>query len=337
MEICNVVKPYTRPVAYRDLPEGPDTCPYPPGVSPASPDVHEEVGSDSTQCQGSEELRNSRERALQVLDGLFLPSSSKADVDTFRGLLSELFDDDVNLTSIGLTKAQGRGQVEDFLLARMVGIFEWRGRERNDVIWLTPLHVSYSLRHGEFGRRFLFVSFKQCSNKIVDMYIVEHGVMSALGSQFYYADLKRDAFTEYDVTSSQFCENVTASCAELSPYTSEKECHDLYHRLKGEKRVLCNNFENDRVSMDALLGDTVSCRYHYLLMSRTNPEKFCPLLAVDRNGFCARSKCPESYYGDMFGDSGQQRFESSDGFACSVETGLCREQWSAQIDASPVN
>lgn len=332
-ETCNVTTPFRPSFGSRDFPATPDTCP-PSFASVAADDTREG-------CVEPAMLRRRRQAALVKLDTLALTGSSDEEVAAFKESTKTLFVEGVSFASVGLASGMGIDVATDLLLSRQPVLGATAGwvlpdsrAEISGKFWRQGM-VSYTLYFaspgGRFASRSMFVGFELCSERMLEVYAVEEGVVDAIAAQFYYPVNPPDAVSMYNQTPKDICKLVTDGCGELSPYESADACEEFMAELKKAKKVMCNRFDKKEVSVLALLGDTTSCRYSYALAAKADPKRYCPLLGTEPKGLCAESLCASGEFEDIF-TAENPRYEASSSFKCNLETGECVENWPRRVD-----
>lgn len=327
-EACNVTTPFRPSFGSRDGPPTKDTCPK--TFTSLPPD-------DSTEgCPNPAALRAQREKVLSKLDFLELTEVSSEAVKRFRAETKSIFVDGAAFASVGLSSGFGVDVATDLLLARqpiLGAVAGWilpQARAESEGKFWRGGKVSYSLDfaspEGRFLTRSMFVGFEHCSKGILDVYAIEDGVIGALADQFYYPAEPADAVSMYDQTPVQICKQIADNCGALNPYDDTRDCERFMTELKKEKRVMCNRFDKPKVSVLALLGNTMSCRYSYVLAAKADPKKYCPLVGKSGEGLCSTSACSADEYEDIF-SAANPRYESSSSFTCNLSTGKCVENW----------
>lgn len=314
--------------ATRDTPPTKDTCPEEFTSLPAD---------DTTEgCSKPAALRAKREAALFGLDLLELSENSDAAVSAFKGMTKKLFVEGVAFASVGLSSGFGVDVATDLLLTRQPVLGATAGwilpdsrAEVRGKFWrqgMVSYIVDFASPDGRFSTRSMFVGFELCSEKILDVYAVEDGVVNAIAGQFYYPADPRDAVSMYDKRPKQICRQIAEGCGQLFPYKSTKDCEAFMAGLKKERKVMCNRFDKQEVSVLALLGDTTACRYSYALAAKADPKRYCPLLGKQGAGLCVESACRPDGYEDIF-TAVNPRYEASSSFTCNLSTGKCEENW----------
>lgn len=327
-EACNVTTPFRPSVGSRGIPPTPNLCP--PGFASLAADDAAEG------CVEPAMLRRRRQAALVKLDTLMLTGTSDEEVSAFKDATKTLFVKGVSFASVGLASGIGIEIANDLLLARQPVLGAAAGwvppdsrAEVRGTFWRQGM-VSYTQYFaspdGRFASRSMFAGFELCSEKILEVYAVEEGVVDAIAAQFYYPADTADAVSMYNRTPKEICKQVMDGCGELSPYESAAECEEFMTGLKKAKKVMCNRFDKKEVSVLALLGDTTSCRYSYALAAKADPKRYCPLLGAEPKGLCSESLCALDEFEDIF-TAKNPRYEESSSFTCNLQTGECVENW----------
>lgn len=265
------------------------------------------------------------------------------DIVSFKNTVRNIFANDSSLASVGLWSTMADDdQILDFLWTRQTALgspLAWAPEnvrtEIRNRFW-RHASVSYVLDFadpdGFLSSRYVFVIFEECSHRISDVYVAEPGVVSAIGTQFYYPAEPKDAVSMYNVEPQEVCQRIMDGCGNSAPYDSMAECVTFMKTLKAEGRVMCNRFGGEQTPVNSLFGDTLACRYQYALAIPADPQRYCPMLGKVGSGTCAENLCKEDEYEDIFADDINPRYSQSATFTCNTVSGECEEIWPLEGD-----
>lgn len=292
---------------------------------------------ESEGCNTPAALRRSRENTLYELDHLELTETSSGATADFRAKVGKYFTDRPLVASIGLSSNFSVEYAIHLLLARqpLLGarngwVPQFSRSSMTKVFWresIVSYERSFSRIDATTQTRYMFVGFEPCSDKILEAYAVEEGVINYFATQFYYPPDIPNAVTMYDRTPEEVCSRIATGCGALSPYASDRECQEFVAELKREMQVMCTKVSEEESSVVGLAGDTVACRYSYALAAGADPERYCPFVGKAAMGLCVDSTC-EAEYDDVF-DYQNPRFDGSNSFRCTKLTGECVENWAS--------
>lgn len=255
----------------------------------------------------------------------------------FKAVIPRLFSEEATLSSVGLWSNSHLINITDFLLSRQAALgspLPWvPGNvcvELRDRFWGIAT-VSYALDFahpdGFLATRFVFASFQNCSELLLDLYLLEPGVVDAMSAQYYYTAEPKDAVSMYNVSADEICQRIDDACGELSPYQSLEDCVNFMKALKLERKVMCNRFDQEKTPTQALFGNTTACRYNYALIAKADPERYCPLIGKEPSGICSASLCNDDQFDDIFGEDINPRYDQGTAISCDAVTGECFELW----------
>ena len=330
-DACGLKAPKLPPIppAARGIPPPPATC----AAIVTKPPLERD-------CEHPTKLANLRLDALNKLDALMLKRNSKQEIAEFRTKLANLLAPLVVFSNLGQISIIGARGVSDYLLARQRALGARanfaHASKRDQVQWRSARQASNTVyvnntadEPGALTARMEFVTFAKCSARIAALTFAEAPYLSAQYSQYYYVRDGRGVVDQFDGCEKRLCASIRTACrGKLFPYASMRECDRFARKLKRERRVMCNRFEQKYVPQVALHGDTLACRSTYAIVARIDPEKYCAWLGEEGVGACRNSACPNQLYSDIFAKQGVPRVSGAWGtFSCSRKTGICTEQW----------
>ena len=324
---CKILNPMRPPIATRDSLGMASTCPMKPAV---------QQESNGAFCKKAGELRARRKKSIRALETLILANQSPAAVKQFTTKASNILTPSVNFVSVGFTAFNGVEKTIAYLLGRQKvsgSKVEWVPYSKPGKVlfesWRSADTMSYQVFFENPSNpciRTMFVRFQTCSHKILEIQVVEPGVIQGIALQFYYSGNLKDSYTQYKDSPAKICQQIQKACGAQSPYKGTSDCVSFMQQLNAKNQVMCNNFKKTSLSNRALFGNTSACRYTYALMAMAN-RGYCPYVGKIPRGNCAAKMCPTGYYANMFKQEGKSRYWYSPWFSCDSKTGECVEEW----------